>query len=75
MQTEDKADNLTAIFYPIVYEMCEPRRFTFLWAFTAYYRDNFAYLLKKTKLHSLSPRANYIERPPLFGEVSANLCG
>jgi hypothetical protein len=31
----------------------------------------------KTKLHGLSPRANYIptERPPLVGEVIANLCG
>jgi hypothetical protein len=25
--------------------------------------------------HGLSPRANYTERPPLVGEVSANFCG
>jgi hypothetical protein len=25
--------------------------------------------------HGLSPRANYTERPPLVGEVIANLCG
>jgi hypothetical protein len=31
---------------------------------------------KKTKLHGLSPRANYMERAtPLVGEVSANFCG
>jgi hypothetical protein len=29
----------------------------------------------KTKLHGLSPRANYTERPPLAGEVIANFCG
>jgi hypothetical protein len=27
------------------------------------------------KLHGLSPQANYTERPPLVGEVSANFCG
>jgi hypothetical protein len=31
---------------------------------------------KKTKLHGLSPRANYTtERPPLVGEVIVNFCG
>jgi hypothetical protein len=30
----------------------------------------------KTKLHGLNPQANIpTERPPLVGEVSANLCG
>jgi hypothetical protein len=29
----------------------------------------------KTKLRGLSPQANYTERPPLVGEVIANLCG
>jgi hypothetical protein len=28
---------------------------------------------KQTNLRGLSPRANYIERPPLVGEVSANV--
>jgi hypothetical protein len=27
------------------------------------------------KLRGLSPPANYTERPPLAGEVSANVCG
>jgi hypothetical protein len=30
---------------------------------------------KETKFRGLSQRANYIERPPLIGEVSANICG
>jgi hypothetical protein len=29
----------------------------------------------KTKLRGLSPQANYTERPPLVGEVSANFWG
>jgi hypothetical protein len=32
-------------------------------------------LKKKIKLCGLSPQANYTERPPLVGEVSANFCG
>jgi hypothetical protein len=40
-----KADNLTAIYEPIVCKMWEPRRLTNLWAFTACYRDSFAFLL------------------------------
>jgi hypothetical protein len=39
-----KADNLTAICEPTVYKMWEPRRLTTLWAFTACYRDSFAFL-------------------------------
>jgi hypothetical protein len=45
-----KADNLTAICEPIIYAMWEPRRLTTLWAFTACYRDSFAFfnsILKK----------------------------
>jgi hypothetical protein len=38
-----KADNLTAIFEPIVYKMWEPQRLTTLWASTACYRDSFTY--------------------------------
>jgi hypothetical protein len=38
-----KADNLTAIFEPIIWKMWEPRRLTSLWAFTASYSDNFAF--------------------------------
>jgi hypothetical protein len=30
---------------------------------------------KTTKLRGRSPQANYTDRPPLVGEVSANLCG
>jgi hypothetical protein len=30
---------------------------------------------KKSKLRVRSPQANYTERPPLAGEVSANFCG
>jgi hypothetical protein len=37
-----KAD-LTAICEPIMYKMWEPRRLTTLWAFTACYRDSFAF--------------------------------
>jgi hypothetical protein len=40
-----KADNLTAICEPIVYQMWEPRRLTTLWASTACYRDNFTFYL------------------------------
>jgi hypothetical protein len=29
----------------------------------------------KTELRGLSPLANYTDRPPLVGEVSANFCG
>jgi hypothetical protein len=31
--------------------------------------------MKKAKLHGMSPQANYTERPPLVGEVSANFWG
>jgi hypothetical protein len=36
-----RADNLTAIYEPIVLIMWEPRRLTTLWALTACYRDSF----------------------------------
>jgi hypothetical protein len=38
-----KADNLTAIYEPLVYKMWEPRRFTNLWSSTDYYRDSFTF--------------------------------
>jgi hypothetical protein len=38
-----KADNLTAICEQTVWKIWEPRRLTTLWAYTACYRDNFAY--------------------------------
>jgi hypothetical protein len=41
--TARKADNLTAIFEPIVKVMWDPQRPTTLWAFTACYRDNFTF--------------------------------
>jgi hypothetical protein len=36
-----KADNLTAVCEPIVYEMWEPHCVTTLWVSTTCYRDNF----------------------------------
>jgi hypothetical protein len=39
-----KADNLTAIYEPIVQKMWEPRRLTTLWASTECYRDSFTFL-------------------------------
>jgi hypothetical protein len=44
-----KADNLTAICEPIVWNMWEPRRLTTLWVFTASYRDNFTFYLAYAK--------------------------
>jgi hypothetical protein len=40
---EHKADNLTAVCEPIVYKTWEPRHLTTLRAFTACYRDRFAF--------------------------------
>jgi hypothetical protein len=41
-----KADNLTAIYEPIVQRKCGTiQRLTTLWAFTARYRDSFTLLL------------------------------
>jgi hypothetical protein len=37
------ADNLTAIYEPIIWKMWEPRRLTTLGAFTARYRDLFTF--------------------------------
>jgi hypothetical protein len=39
-----KADNLAAIFEPIVYKMCEPRRLTTLQASTAIYKVSFTFM-------------------------------
>jgi hypothetical protein len=36
-----KADNLTTIYEPTVYEMWDPRRLTALLAFRACYKDSF----------------------------------
>jgi hypothetical protein len=36
-----KADNLIAIFVPIIYKMWEPRRLTTLWDSRDCYRDSF----------------------------------
>jgi hypothetical protein len=38
-----KADNLTAICEPIVWQMWDTRRLTTLWASTACYRDSFTF--------------------------------
>jgi hypothetical protein len=40
-----KADNLTAIYAPTVYKMCDPRRLTNIIAFTAGYRRNLTIFL------------------------------
>jgi hypothetical protein len=56
-----KADNLTAICEPIVYEMCELRRLTTLWAFMACYRDS----LKVLQAFCLSQTA----QKPFFSPV------
>jgi hypothetical protein len=40
-QLARKADNLTAIYEPIVKKMLEPQHLTTLWASTACYRDSF----------------------------------
>jgi hypothetical protein len=40
-----KADNLTAIYEPIVCKMLEPRRLTALLASTACYRDSFTFFM------------------------------
>jgi hypothetical protein len=41
VQSTRKADNLTAIFDPMVYNMWEPRHLTNLWASTPCYRDSY----------------------------------
>jgi hypothetical protein len=38
------ADDLTAIYEPIVYKMWEPPHVTTLWASTASYRHSFIYI-------------------------------
>jgi hypothetical protein len=38
-------ENLAAISEPTVYKMWQPRRFTTLWAFTAFYSDNYTFYL------------------------------
>jgi hypothetical protein len=40
-----KADNLTAICEPFIYQMLEPQHLTSLWAFMAYYRDIFIFTI------------------------------
>jgi hypothetical protein len=39
-----RADNLAAIYVPIVYKMWEPQNLTTLWAPAACYRDSFTLL-------------------------------
>jgi hypothetical protein len=40
-----KADNLIAIYEPVVKKMWEPRRLTTLWASMACYRDTFPFFI------------------------------
>jgi hypothetical protein len=47
-----KADNLTAIYEPTVYKMCEPRHLTNLWASMASYRDSFTFIFIYNILYS-----------------------
>jgi hypothetical protein len=42
-QSAHKADNLTAIYEPIVQKIWEPEHLTTLWAFTASYRDSLTF--------------------------------
>jgi hypothetical protein len=49
-----KANNLTAIYEPIVQKMWEPRRLTILWASTASHRDSFIFIY----LHKFDPVSN-----------------
>jgi hypothetical protein len=58
-----KADNLTSIFEPIVYKMCEPRRLTTLWASTACYKDSFTFTFMR-----------YAERVKEPSNVMVELC-
>jgi hypothetical protein len=41
-----KADNLTAIYEPIIYKMWEPRRFTTLYASKTCYSDSFCLFME-----------------------------
>jgi hypothetical protein len=43
------AGNLTAICEPIVSKMCQPRRLTNLWIYTACYSDKFTFLYETHK--------------------------
>jgi hypothetical protein len=42
-----KADNVTAIYEPIVWKMWKPQHLTTLWASTACYRDTFTFYVYK----------------------------
>jgi hypothetical protein len=44
-----RADNLTAIYEPIIYKMWEPRRLTTLRASTACYRNSFIFYFISTE--------------------------
>jgi hypothetical protein len=47
-RSASKADNLIAICEPSVSKMWELRCLTSLWAYTAYYRDSFTFLILYT---------------------------
>jgi hypothetical protein len=46
-----KADNLTAICEPTVWEMWEPRRLTIPWTSATYYRDSYTFSITSQKPH------------------------
>jgi hypothetical protein len=60
-----KADDLTAIFEPIVYKMWEPRRLTTLWASAACCRDLFTFI----KYNSMDPHLRTSVRYRCFRKV------
>jgi hypothetical protein len=49
-RTARKADNLAAIYEPIVYKMWEPHHLTTLWASAACYRDTFTFFFIRAVL-------------------------
>jgi hypothetical protein len=59
-----KADNLTTICEPIVQKMWEPRRLTTLWAFTACYRDSFAFCFYLNKVNITVKRVTCTQKEP-----------
>jgi hypothetical protein len=70
-----EANNLTAIYEPIVYKMWEPQHFTTLWASSACYKDIFTFLnMEQEQLDATFGKAQ--NRGPLgfVGKLAAG-CG
>jgi hypothetical protein len=62
-----KADNLTAICEPIIWEMRGHRRLTILWAFTACYRDSCLCCCLYIQYMSLETVFLYLQMHPWSG--------